>query len=643
MTAIAQELPDTKIIPPYATGKYSTDQGIVKFSDADINKIAKSQKNLLLELKESVILDSLANGYSYFSNRQQPYVYHPETQTLLTIKRGAIDIRENTEYKGDNSLDNLFVLTSGDWGKTWSPPALVYDAVNESEANHHYARYPSVYPIIFEDELSYLYTAPLTGGEGWKGFLTGIWITYPVPYFSSNENLMFEGINYGWGTDAKIVGGVIGSDPWTLAIGGILPHGGNVGGTFEYNSNLAYRVTRDFAEWTNVVPEQWATNKFNAPAVDAGDSSSNSSIIGLKKLPDGTLVMGAFGNFVGDTDSKFRPGVSYSADDGATWTEFNVCPISIFENYALSNGMNDATNILPWSITDMTALDNGDVSFIVWLHERNADLDPNQTFEHCVEASFSNDTWTIRKIGTFASWVNGSYYDEALGNISSSNQLGFEMQISRSVDGNTLIAKWVDLINPVFTMNPDATFTYTYDTKDVFISTRAVGSNVWSDPVNITNDQVRHRITWLPDMVPNTMTDIPLLELQSIPNSADDDNQAFIRSLNLLEPQYVIISYFDMIVSVDDEKSTSYFNVNGLSPNPASVYSELNFEMKFDANVKIEIFDITGRKIETALNSFVSRGLHAININTASLPAGTYYVTVSSNEHKVTEIMNVIR
>ena len=163
-------------------------------SDASlISRINDKRKDKIQEV-DYMILDSLWNGFSYFSYRQQPFVYHPETGTLVTIKRGALS--RDDEDAGTNTLDNLFYRTSDDWGYSWTDPMLVYNA--KADQPRYYARYPSIYPFIFEEDLVYIYTSPLTDGDGWQGFLNGIYYGAPINTFSANYSLDIDGNNYGW-------------------------------------------------------------------------------------------------------------------------------------------------------------------------------------------------------------------------------------------------------------------------------------------------------------------------------------------------------------------------------------------------------------------------------------------------------------
>ena len=68
-------------------------------------------------------------------------------------------------------------------------------------------------------------------------------------------------------------------------------------------------------------------------------------------------------------------------------------------------------------------------------------------------------------------------------------------------------------------------------------------------------------------------------------------------------------------------------------PNPFN--SEINFEisLKKSGNIKLLLYDITGKKIATILNGYKREGIYILNYNASNLSAGIYFaVLISENE-----------
>lgn len=586
------------------------------------------------------IWDSLDNGYSYFSSRQQPYVYHIETGTLYTIKRGA-GPRDDASY-GTNVLDNLFFRSSTDWGQTWTDPELLYDASNESPG--FYARYPSIYPFILEGQLCFNYTSPLTGGEGWQGWLNSIYyFGAPLNTFMSNAETETGGIAYGWGTDAKLLGGTTNpeqTEPYFLAIGGLMPPGGNRDGAWDDNSNVAYRKTADFTLWDVIVPDAWASDNFYP--VDA-DSNTSSVIYGLKKGPDDKMYAGIIGNFIDSEDPDlWEVGVSFSEDYGETWSNLDICPISLLWDYATANGL-DPDSVSNYSAYDFLLYEYGDgqigYSVFVWMSDFRQGVAPLDRQMQIVEYYKQGGTWGIRKVGDISGYTL-PYWDEDAQSFSARNQMGIELNAALTEDGTKMLLKWVDLTN----LADDGAGNITFNGSDIFISTKTVTGNTWGDVQNISDDDGIHRITWIPDYVPNSLIGIPMIEEISIADPNDTDQEAAIRGRNLLERQYCLIGYFDAVVGVEKgPENDGKISINSIYPNPASSYTQVSVNIPADGEATIELFDLMGNKVVELHDGFLSAGSHAIYLPTDNLSIGTYYCTLNMNGYKTVKTLTIVR
>jgi hypothetical protein len=71
--------------------------------------------------------------------------------------------------------------------------------------------------------------------------------------------------------------------------------------------------------------------------------------------------------------------------------------------------------------------------------------------------------------------------------------------------------------------------------------------------------------------------------------------------------------------------AVDYFNFD-ISPNPASDFSTLNLTMKKSGKADIGVFDIAGKRIATVGNGFYTEGVHTLDVKTATMPAGIYFV-----------------
>lgn len=576
------------------------------------------------------ILDSLQNAYSYFTNSQQPFVYYPGKSLLVTIKRGA-----QPRSEAANTLDDLFILTSEDWGHTWAAPVQVYES---DDFPGNMARYPSVFAFEYEDALTFVYTAPLTNGSGWYGFVNGLYYDGPIPTVQSSFDI--DGTTYGWGgTDSKIVGGVIDADPFGLAVGNLMPAGGL---PLSMTSSIGQRFTTSFDSWTPTIPDAWAANKYIEPVPSGSytDSLRTSLTLSLKKdWSNGDLYFAAFARFkTADNSEKWLPGMSKSEDNGTSWSDYEVFPWQVISDYVVGLGVNPDAVTVDRGAGDFVQLPGGNYSFIVTINEDTTMTGTPYAYalHKIVELYHENSQFGIRPIADYSGYFLA--YVGATGN----NQMGNELMVSRTVDGSKLLAKWVDFVSAI-DQNGD---TIKYYTTDIFVAVRDIEKNEWSRSKDITESEIYDRITWIPDFIPNDLKDIPVLKLESIPNPNDTPEEARQRQRMLeTERQYVMLYNFDaddlLIVGVEDQKLD--FEVGNVYPNPASENVYLDLNLPENGQMNIDLIDLFGRTVKNVYNGFVNGGFSALNLNLGNQAAGTYFFRINYNGSVTTKTINIIK
>ncbi len=587
---------------------------------------------------EFYILDSLANAYSYFTESQQPFVYIPSFNQLITIKRGYWDHDRFQWYTGDNNKNNLFIRYSTDWGKNWTEPELVYK-VNPGLYGNWWARYPSIYAFQYLDDIAYVFTSPATNGSGWVGFINGLY--YQGTSFPTFSGLFTwkDGNNYNWGgTDSRILGGVDSEDnPYTIAVGSIMIEGGL---PLTLTSHLGYRYTTDFDTWEPVIPEQWQASVFRTPSSTdpTADSLRTSVIAGFKFGTDGKMYLGAYANFANSQLNRFTFGVSVSEDLGKTWSDFEIMPPEILDNYLADYGLN--IDLVTWQVPQFVPFDQNNYSFMTAIFEdttKTLRLWDN-ALHQLIEVYKENGVWGVRKVADISGFVL-AYLPSG-----TSNQMGEEAQLSRTVDGTKLVAKWVDFTNVVIN---DTLYRF----HDIFVAVREVGDQRWSVGKNITSSPDFDRITWIPDLLPNDLKDVPIIKLVSIPIPGQDPAEAAFRQRTLdTVPQYVVIGYFnaDDIIgiygSVDSEtQSDNRFEVKNLYPTPCSEKIWVEFSSDDDVDLTIDVYNILGEKIKTAFSEKIVSTDRFVQISVADLPVGNYLVLFKTKSQTITKSISVIR
>ena len=107
-------------------------------------------------------------------------------------------------------------------------------------------------------------------------------------------------------------------------------------------------------------------------------------------------------------------------------------------------------------------------------------------------------------------------------------------------------------------------------------------------------------------------------------------------------------SYNYRLKQTDYNGNYKYFNLNGPVsigtpskyavsqnyPNPFNPVTKIDYEVASDSKVKISIFDISGRELQTLLNDRKSAGYYSLIFNAGNLSSGTYFYRVIADEGK---------
>jgi len=78
-------------------------------------------------------------------------------------------------------------------------------------------------------------------------------------------------------------------------------------------------------------------------------------------------------------------------------------------------------------------------------------------------------------------------------------------------------------------------------------------------------------------------------------------------------------------------------------PNPFSGSTTIQFQTSSMALVVLDVFDIMGGRISTLIDKELPAGIHRIDFNGSSLPAGLYFCRLKVGSHSTTQKMILVR
>lgn len=78
-------------------------------------------------------------------------------------------------------------------------------------------------------------------------------------------------------------------------------------------------------------------------------------------------------------------------------------------------------------------------------------------------------------------------------------------------------------------------------------------------------------------------------------------------------------------------------------PNPFNPSTKIEFALTQSADVRLEVYDIAGRRISTLVNSRLTAGKHTVAFDGANLPSGTYIYVLESGSSRLSKKMMLVK
>lgn len=588
-----------------------------------------------------VVFDSLANVYSYGNmSTNKAIKYEPKTNKLVTIKRGFIDNDRYPSYSGNNTKNNLFIRVSGDWGKTWEPAKIAYD---KNVSNFDEARYPSLHPFVFENELAIGFNASrvIEKQSVWTGHIIGFWNdSYgSIPIRHSKDVAGYSGLE--WGIDSRVYANSTedGEGFYHLIVSRISPTNNQ---DVANANHIGLRKVLELSETSiqHVIPPAWASSNFRT----ASPGYRTNEVVDFKEFGNGNLCLAVFGGFEAYSIQRNTFGISISTDKGETWSEFILLPWSVVNNFITSKGHPADSAVFIYDNKGFTTYELNNTTYMSFVAKLHA-FGTGETISYVVEINYNYNTgeWKIYPIAQdIGGWI--LYQDITDANNQRTNWNDNELDVARTVDGRYLLAKWVGLID----FDPENN---TFKTTDVFVSIRNTSENSWSSPVNITNSDELDRMTLLPDFIPNDLRDVPIFKMATITTPNMTEQQKFNEQFYGGKDQYLLVGNFDIpLLSVEDEEPCNCeVKILNIKPNPINSNGTISvtFYMPKEDKANFTIFDVTGRIVDDLkkYDNTYQFGPNTIEIDISgkNLQNGTYYFDVFSGNKRDTKVITIVK
>ncbi|MPN06172.1 hypothetical protein SDC9_153428 [bioreactor metagenome] len=79
------------------------------------------------------------------------------------------------------------------------------------------------------------------------------------------------------------------------------------------------------------------------------------------------------------------------------------------------------------------------------------------------------------------------------------------------------------------------------------------------------------------------------------------------------------------------------------TPNPAKDNLAVTFSLSSETNVRLSIFDMTGKEIYVLSEAIYSGKVHNLSFNIDNIPSGTYNIVINANGNVVSQPFTVVK
>jgi ligand-binding sensor domain-containing protein len=102
-----------------------------------------------------------------------------------------------------------------------------------------------------------------------------------------------------------------------------------------------------------------------------------------------------------------------------------------------------------------------------------------------------------------------------------------------------------------------------------------------------------------------------------------------------------------VILPVEEKEKSNeiptYFALYQNYPNPFNPSTTIEFDIPEKTNVKLIVYDILGREVETLIDKELEPGKYKINFTATNLPSGVYFYTLKTSKFTKTNKMLLIK
>ncbi|MGB3341561.1 MAG: T9SS type A sorting domain-containing protein [bacterium] len=280
-----------------------------------------------------------------------------------------------------------------------------------------------------------------------------------------------------------------------------------------------------------------------------------------------------------------------------------------------------------------------------------------QTFDRGVRGWWSDDygsTWNGPV--DITPYDNGrDEYDPAIaGGHGNTNWSVLAVENDTSFSSDRDVVNWYSTNDGTNWIDSNAWITNSYENyvPDIWVDVNSTGFYGVCRQDRTTEEDVRYKFCPIGD--PNNWTgstsvlDDPTLDLSGVYGASVGYNpgngDAICAWTAYHGAQYSIWFSSESWTGIEEiSDNQSAMGVVNLAPNPSHGSARLSFVVMNEGLVKVSVFDATGRVVDNLVNEVKPAGEYSLNINSADLASGVYFVQIETPEGTAGKTMTIIR
>lgn len=292
---------------------------------------------------------------------------------------------------------------------------------------------------------------------------------------------------------------------------------------------------------------------------------------------------------------------------------------------------------------DENVLDNTFSSPITVVSTAATPLAYSYDFEAAIPANWyfyspdgSDDTWvrvnlgTSAKSGKVSAWFNIFEYASGTSSmivfptptVTSSVSLDFWQAYAQQSTSNN------DKLEVVYSKDCGVTWTSLWSAAGASLATTtpqpvtSTTTSLWAPSSATSSEWVKRSVS---------LNTVPPNSILAFRGTANGGNTMFIDDVNVRSGG----------VSIKEENTI--LNSFSISPNPATEFTNVRFNLTEATKVEVSLVDVVGKTVLNVANENMTSGAHEMKVNTSSLATGMYMIRIATNNGTITERVSVVK